>query len=257
MTPRVFNLHTWPGREGSTKAQMARTRKVERLVRRPALVLVATAERKVQPERWGLGLALSVMGRSMTGARLVVADDLAARRSRGVLPARRLGRGSSGCLSDRRDSDRRRHPTGVLRSRHRGHYDHLLHRRRMAAHRGRRTLPRTAGRLLGGGPRRKFRGGFVLGLPGWGEVEEQRTDSIGRSHRQWRAKLHRPPLRAKALGAHGLLVEFGRAGNGGHAPDGSRAGKWERNQRGQWLPFLGRIVDLIGPAFALDGLDTS
>ncbi|MGH9917829.1 MAG: hypothetical protein ACRD6W_02990, partial [Nitrososphaerales archaeon] len=67
-----------------------------------------------------------------------------------------------------------------------------------------------------------------------------------------RPDLHTPPLRVKALGDHGLMAEYGRAGRGGMTPDGEPAGHWEKGR-----PFLGRIVDLVGPAFALDGLDTS
>ena len=65
----------------------------------------------------------------------------------------------------------------------------------------------------------------------------------------------------KALGEHGLLAEFRPAGKSGYGPpaaDGKqpRVGSWERAD-GHWRPFRGRIVDLIGPAFALDGIDTS
>jgi len=102
---------------------------------------------------------------------------------------------------------------------------------------------------------KRFAGGFTLGLPGWGAPED-RTDGGGSRHQGWRSRLHRPTLRAKAIGGHGLVAEFNKAGRGGWTPDGFRAGHWERGQTGRMLPFLGRIVDLIGPAFAFDGVDT-
>ena len=48
------------------------------------------------------------------------------------------------------------------------------------------------------------------------------------------------------------MAEWARASRGGRLPSGAQAGHWERGR-----PFLGRIVDLIGPAFALDGIDSS
>ena len=51
---------------------------------------------------------------------------------------------------------------------------------------------------------KRFDGGFVLGLPGWGQMEDGR----------WRDKLHRPTLLAETIGGHGLVAEFSKAGRG-------------------------------------------
>jgi hypothetical protein len=92
----------------------------------------------------------------------------------------------------------------------------------------------------------------LLGLTGCGEYTTW-TDAKGRPRSGWRAELHTPPIRIKAMGDHGLRAEYGRAGRGGRTPKaGEPAGHWEDGK-----PFLGRIVDLVGPAFALDGEDTS
>jgi hypothetical protein len=96
-----------------------------------------------------------------------------------------------------------------------------------------------------------WRGGFTLGLAGWGEVAEW-TDRHGRTRRGWRPLLHRPVVRIKAVGPHAVIARFGKAGKGGLTPDGKPAGRWERG-----LPYRGhRIVDLIGPAHGFDGYDT-
>jgi hypothetical protein len=99
--------------------------------------------------------------------------------------------------------------------------------------------------------RGRFAGGFSMGLPGWGELAT-RTDNTKAGRPRWQALAHRPVLRAKALGGHGMVAEWARACRGGRLPNGAQAGHWERDR-----PFLGRIIDLIGPAFALDGIDTS
>jgi hypothetical protein len=78
------------------------------------------------------------------------------------------------------------------------------------------------------------------------------VDKQDHRHEVLASKLHRPKLRAKALGGHGLMAEWGRAGRNGRTPDGRAAGQWHGGR-----PYLGRIVDLVGPAFALDGIDTS
>jgi hypothetical protein len=95
------------------------------------------------------------------------------------------------------------------------------------------------------------RGGFTLGLAGWGEITEW-TDGKGRTRRGWRALLHRPVMRVNAAGPHAVIPRFAKAGWGGLTPDGKEAGRWERG-----LPYRGdRNVDLVGPAHGMDGYDT-
>ena len=240
---RAINLHTWPGRGTPKKPTKTRPR-AERLSDHPGLILVAAAAaRHATPECWGLGIALRFVGRSVTGAFLVVDDETTAadpalrrwaRRQRirtpegnqrvEVITRRQLCDPDTGVLTTTC------YGTGWLFTADEGRSLGLLAEHHAAAR------------------RKGFVGGFTLGLPGWGEWSE--------AHSSWRAKLHRPKISAKALGAHGLRVEFAAAGHGGHAPEKSRAGKWER-VGGRSLPFRGRIVDLVGPAFTFDGIDTS
>jgi hypothetical protein len=257
MTAQPINLHSFPGRgDIASDVYEHRAMPAERLRQHAGTVLVAAAERYVVSERWGLGIALTFISSSVTGVALVVADDLEARTPEvlagitawaasrsvdtpaGPMPVKVLTRGQL-CDPD----------TGVLTT--------------TCYTGGGWLLTADEGRSLGlladyweAARGKRFAGGFMLGLPGWGEHED-RTDKGGSRHRGWRSKLHRPTLRAKAIGGHGLVAEFNKAGRGGWAPDGFRAGHWERDRNGRMLPFLGRIVDLIGPAFAFDGLDTS
>lgn len=250
MTPRLVNVHSVPPR-GDVSRFRAETRPptAERLGDRIALCFVAVAERGAVPERFSLGLALIVIGPTLIEALLVVPDDLAERdpaafgaledwaahqtiaTPNGVAAVRVLTR-SAFC-----------HPTGgpLLRHTYRG---------------GAWWVTADEGRSLGlladwwAPARGRFKDGFVLGLPGCGH-HGVRIDKKGRRHPGWQADLHTPPLRVKALGDHGLRAEWARAGWGGKTPKGEPAGHWEKEK-----PFLGRIVDLVGPAFALDGQDT-
>jgi hypothetical protein len=257
MTAQPINLHSFPGRGDIASGRYEyRSMPAERLRQHAGLVLVAAAERYAMPESLGLGMALTFISSSVTGASLVVADDLEARTPEvlagitawaasrsvdtpaGPMPVKVLTRGQL-CDPER----------GVLTT--------------TCYTGGGWLLTADEGRSLGlladywkAARGNRFAGGFMLGLPGWGEHED-RTDKGGSRHRGWRSKLHRPTVLAKTIGGHGLAAEFGKAGRGGWAPGGSRAGHWERGRDGRALPFLGRIVDLIGPAFAFDGIDTS
>ena len=248
MTAQQTNQHCFPGRgDIQIDGYMHHTLRAERLRERAGLVFVATAERDRTPEHWGLGVALGFVSSSLTGAYLVVADDFETRTPEGFAELERHA------AAMRIDS-----PTGPLAVRvvRRGQLcdpdTGLLTTTCYTGHGW--LLTADEGRSLGlladywGAARgKRFDGGFVLGLPGWGQMEDGR----------WRAKLHRPTLLAKAIGGHGLVAEFSKAGRGGWTPDGSRAGHWEKGRDGRALPGRGRIVDLIGPAFAFDGLDTS
>jgi hypothetical protein len=223
----------------------------ERFGDRAAVVFVAAADRGAVPERLGLAVALLVVGPSILGCQLVVDDDLGARAPEtlealihwAVSQALPTPRGTSalGVVTRREFCD----PSNglLIRRTYRG---------------GGSLVTADEGRSLGllaewwAPARGRFDGGFVLGLPGCGEHTTW-TNAKGRTCSGWRADLHTPPIRAKAMGDHGLSAEYGRAGWCGRTPKkGEPAGHWEGNK-----PFLGRIVDLIAPAFALDGRDTS
>ena len=244
MTVGRMNLRAWPGR-GQPATRRPHARRVpERLVHRGALVLVMVAERGAVPERLGLGVALATLGPTVAEAFLVVADELA-NREPDALAALHAWATSTTYATPRGWG----HPRVLTRSAFCDPDSGPILRTYTG---GAYLLTADEGRTLGllavhAGPARgTFDGGFSLGLPGWGA----QADGDGR--RGWVALAHRPVLRAKALGGHGLRAEWGRAGRGGTLPSGAQAGHWERGR-----PFLGRIVDLIGPAFALDGIDTS
>lgn len=261
MTPRVLNVHTVPPRGDTSKwTAEAKAPTAERFDERGALVLMAAAERGAMPERFGLGVGLSVAGERVRGAQLIVDDDLEARDPRAL--AELVDWGADRPLVTSRA------PLAVpvvTRTAFCHPKDGLLYAR--AYRGGDWLLTGDEGRSLGllaerppngrQWPRSQgwFAGGVTLGLPGCGHYGT-RTDAKGRQRWGWQALLHTPPLRAKALGDHGLLAQWARAGWGGRSPDGEPAGHWERGPDGVLRPFLGRLVDLIGPAFALDGKDT-
>lgn len=249
MSIRPINLRAWPGRRSPSDRPAHAMARPERLSQRGALVLVAVAERHAVPERFGLGMGLSVLGPTVLQMCLLVADDLASRDDPcyGAL-------GTWAKTTTYPTPRGRRHVALVTRSGFCDPDDGLLLR---AYTGGTFLLTADEGRSLGllgehtAPARGRFDGGFSFGLPGWGEVASW-TDGSGRQRRGWRALAHRPVLRAKALGGHGLLAEWSRASRGGRLPNGAQAGHWERGR-----PFLGRIIDLVGPAFALDGIDTA
>ncbi len=249
MTVGRVNLRAWPGRAPAGARSARPRRNPERLIGRRALVLVLVAERGVVPERIGLGVALSVVGPTVAEVFLLVADELSDRD-----PA------AMASLGDWAGARTYPTPRGL------GHPRILTHSAFCDPNDGPLLWTYTGGAFLvtadegrslgllavhAAPARGTFEGGFSLGLPGWGQVETW-VDKSGRPRRGWAALAHRPVLRAKALGSHGLRAEWCRAARGGRLPDGRPAGRWERGR-----PFLGRIVDLVGPAFALDGIDSS
>ncbi len=246
---QVVNLRAWPGRAPVKERRRGSPRRPDRLVRRGALVLIVVAERGVVPERIGLGIGLWALGPTVAEVFVVTADDLMA-RDPGAYRALESWAAATTYPTPRGSG----HPR--LRT-HAGLCDPDVGPLLRTYTGGSFFLTADEGRTLGllavhAAPARgTFDGGFSLGLPGWGEVETW-TDAQGRSRRGWVALAHRPVLRAKALGGHGLRAEWGRAARGGKLPSGQPAGRWDRGR-----PFLGRIVDLVGPAFALDGIDTS
>ena len=249
MTLQVINLRAWPGRpEPKDTPPTSTARAPERIVHHGALVLVLVAARGAVPERVGLGMCLSTLGPSVKQAALIVDDDLA-HHDPNALAELQSWAGATSYVTPRGHG----HVGVVTRSRFCDPDDGMLLR---AYSGGAFLLTADEGRSLGllaehtGAAAGRFRGGFSLGIAGWGEVDEW-VERSGRPRRGWRALAHRPVLRVKALGGHGLLAEWGRASRGGRLPDGSPAGRWEKGR-----PFLGRVVDLIGPAFALDGIDT-
>ena len=248
LSTQETNQHSFPGR-GDIKVggYKHRVMHAERLREHPGGVLVAVAERYTVPERWGLGIFLRFVSSSHTGVALVVADDL---ETRAPETYAELARHAAATWIDTPAG-----PVGlkiITRSQLCDPDTGVLTTTCYTG--GGWLVTADEGRSLGlpadywGAARgQRFEGGFVLGLPGWGEMQDGR----------WRAKLHRPTILAKSIGGHGLVAEFSKAGRGGWAPDGRHAGHWDKDRSGRALPFRGRIVDLIGPAYAFNGIDTS
>jgi hypothetical protein len=237
--PTPINLHAFPGRP-KTLGGHSRQSRPERLHEHQGLVLVAAAHRYVTPEAWGLGVALRIMGRTTLGASLVVADDIA---PSALATLRAWG------ASELIDTPTGPNPVDVVTRSQFFDYRHGLFTRVCYTGRG-WLLTADCGRTLGlcaddwAPARGWFADGFTLGLPTWGAVETRE----GRGSPEWRALLHRPPMRAKTLGPYGVWGEFMKAGRKGMV-----VGSWE-DAKGKRAPFRGRIVDLIGPAFAFDGV---
>ncbi|MDA8380323.1 MAG: hypothetical protein M0020_05775 [Actinomycetota bacterium] len=249
MTVRPTNRRAWPGRGGAGEAKARGTpRPAERFGDHGFVAVLAVAERHVVPERWGLGLALAGAGEVVTSAQLVVADDLGERdpAALGALREWAAATTSDGLLGAQLVEVVTRsafcHPTAGMFG---GTY-----------WRGRCCVTADGGRTLGlladhwQPGRGRFSDGWSLGLPGWGTYGPRETGD-GRRETRWHPLLHEPRLRVAPVGGHGILAEWGRAGRGGLTAAGEPAGHWERER-----PFLGRFLDLLEPAFALDGVDS-
>ena len=188
--PTAINGHSWPGRgDPAQYASPGRLRPAERLHERAGLVFVAAAERGRTPERWGLGVALSIVGRSLIAGELVVADDLV---DRDRATRNRLDAWASSQLLD---TPVGKHPLGLVTRRQyldpdKGGF--------LRAYTGRGfLLTADEGRSLGlladhwaPAAGKRWAGAFTLGLASWGEIGE--WTSNGRAHRGWRPLLHRP-----------------------------------------------------------------
>jgi hypothetical protein len=250
MSRVTVNVRTWPGLVGWKPPALPQ--QDGRL--RDALTLTyhAVPEARVVPERYGLGAYLLAVGADLTIETGIVVDD--------TLPE---GDSPTFTLLSRWASSWRAHP--MARSRPAGVLTvSQFHRQVLDRHAylGRATvvgadLLRSLG--LGsdwsGAARRKgWDGAFAVGLRGLGVVVERR----GKPH--WVPSFGKPVLYLQPVGAHGLRAGFGRPRQKPRAPDDEgphpRLGQWEHRPDALW-PYEGRFVDIIGPAFALDGADSS
>ena len=169
MTIGPINLRAWPGRGDAGKARTPRQATApQRLHRYGALVLVLVAERASVPERLGLGVALSVLGPAVVRTCLLVADDLEARD-----PGTFAALGSWAASVSYPTPRGLGHPEVLTRRAFCDPNDGLLLRCYTG---GSFLLTADEGRSLGllaehtAPARRHFKGGFSMGLPGWGAV---------------------------------------------------------------------------------------
>jgi hypothetical protein len=240
--PSVLNLQDWPGREGVYAKSLWR-QPFDRLGDRSGLVLVAAAERYATDERFGLGAFLSITGRSIHGAGLVVPDDLPEREAE-VLRA--------WCASRFVDTPAGPRPWECLTLSEFFDYHAGPFTRRVYCGAG-WLITADLGRILGlvaeaWAPARAtrrstfWRGAFKGYLPTWSKIDtrkghEGRLDSVSP---------HRPAFKVKTAGAHGYIAQFDRASGG------ELAGK--RNPDGS--AYRGRFLDVIQLAYVLDGVDS-
>ncbi len=240
----VINLQDWPGREG-VSAKPGRRQPFDRLGDRSGLVLLVAAERYAPEERFGLGAFLSITGRSVHGAGLIVPDDLPERGAE-VLRA--------WCASLFVDTPAGPRPWECLTLSEFFDYKTGPFTRRVYCGAG-WLVTADLGRTLGlvaepptankewGAPRGDFwRNGLKLHLPTWAEAD-QREDRGGVLDP---VSPHRPALRVKTAGAHGYFAQFARA------PGGPGTGK--RNPDG--TAYRGRFLDVVQAAYVFDGVDS-
>jgi len=246
VTVRQINLHTFPGRPKRPARYRKRGQRIERFGDRAALIYVASAERYAVPELMGLGLGLSVHGKTVIGATLATSSG---------------GSDIKEWASATRLGPLQR---AVRITTHAGFTDPESGRLVAAYNGAEWIITADEGRSLGLLAEHRapatdwfWRGGLTLGVSNWGSVELC-ADRSGRVRPKWRAKLHEPVLRLKPVGPHGLMASFGKAGRGGRGPDSKPAGRWERDPvTGILRPSRGHLVDLIGSAHAFDGIDTA
>ena len=246
--PSPINQHAIPPRTSAhqgakaAKAKSKRQLLPDRLVDHRGLVMVTTALRGAVPEQWGLGVALHVLGRTVLSSVLVVPDDC----DSDTLST--LKAWASSRLLDTPSG-----PTPIEVVTRSAFFDRRTGLFTRCCYTGRGwLLTADTGRTLGlcadywAASRGFYEGGWTIGFPGWGHFEVRPRNG----RREWRSNLHRPPLRMKGVAGHGVMAEFLPAGNEGGKVGNKRVGSWEKDG-----PFRGRIVDLIAPAFALDGID--
>jgi len=206
-------------------------------------VFVVAAERYAIEERFGLGAFLSITGRSVHGAGLVVPDDLAETRAE-VLRA--------WCASHFVDTPAGPRPWECLTLSEFFDYRTGPFTRRVYCGAGwlvTAGLGRTPGLVAEAwAPARATRrstfsrGAFKGYLPTWSRIDgrkdhEGRLDSVSP---------HRPAFKVKTAGAHGYIAQFDRV------PGGRGAGK--RNPDG--TAYRGRFLDVVQAGHVFDGVWT-
>jgi hypothetical protein len=242
MTSSIINLPDWPGREGVT-AKPNRRQPFDRLGDRSGLVLVVAAERYATEERFGLGAVLSITGRSVHGAGLVVPDDLVEGRARAL---------RAWCASHFVDTPAGPRPWECLTLSEFFDYRTGPFTRRVYCGAG-WLVTADLGRTLGlvaeaWAPTRAtrrstfWRGAFKGYLPTWSKIDDRR-DHEGRLDS---ASPHRPAFKVKTAGPHGYIVQFDRG------PGGQAAGK--RNPDG--TAYRGRFLDVVQTGYVFDGVDS-
>lgn len=232
------------GSHTQAQAQLPRATRHPRLAERPAIVLHAAAEAATMPERFGIGAALVVLGRSVLDGCVFVGDELA--------------EVSPGSLARLRQWAER-HPLATTTGPRPWHvatssefFDPFARVEKEPAkpwafqptayEGGGFVVGTDLGRSFGlvaehvVMPRGRRSGAWQVWLPGWG--------ALGRSSSVRRRSPHRPCLFLRARRV-GWQVSWGPCGTD---RSGKPAGKRDRAGR----PFEGLFVDMLSLAYALD-----
>jgi len=231
--PVAVNLQHWPGR-GTPHVPKAGPRP-DRLGDRASLVLAVAAERGASVERLGLGVALGIFGESVTDAWLIVPDGRPE-------VAEEL---APWATANQIDTPAGSRPFRVISASK--FFDYRAGPFTTTVYGGRGWLVgANLGRVLGliaecwAPARGRFEGGWRFYPPTWSDV----VDRPGRGPTVQPVSPHRPPIRAKSVGALGTLIEFSLPPRG--------MGKRDADGRA----FRGHFLDVLAGAFALDGVDS-
>jgi hypothetical protein len=229
----AINLQDWPGR-GKPYVPPRRPRPA-RLGDRSGLIIAAGAERGADVEQLGLALALGIMGETVTNGWVIVPDDQpgiaellgAWAHTNGVdTPA---GQRSFAIVSATEFFDYRAGPftSGVYTGR-----GWLVGA----------NIPRLLGLVSERWvpARGRFDGGWSFYPPTWSEEIDR--DNRGATVRS--VSPHRPPIRARGVGAQGAIIEFSLPPRGMGVRDPSGRA------------FPGHFLDVLSAGFALDAIDS-
>ena len=237
------NLRYWPGLGGWRSPQKPAS--TVRLKDRLGFYVVALPETGAVPERLGLGAWLLALGNVVLAAGVFYDDGLGERDPEAIEAVQQW------CDESPIDT-----PLGPLTLSCTTLTEFTTGAFVRHAYIGRcAVVGADLGRTLGlmadwWAPSRRpeFRGGWSLGLRGWGVIVE----GDGRS--RWSASYGRPWLFVQGVSAHGTRAAFGWPRPN---KEGERRGVWVPNANGGLSSYRGHFIDVVGAAFAFDGEDSS
>ena len=238
----VIDLPTWPGR-AALKTRPPSPFRSQRLVDRPAMVLLVIAERGARSdegyseERFGLGAYLLIHGRSVTTGGIIF--PAGREEIRAIV--------ESWCATHMIDTLIGPKYWSSLSLSEFFDYKKGLFTQQIYCG-GSWLISMDLGRTLGlctqhwGKARGTFwRDGFTIYLPTWCRFEMRN----GRDHVR-PVSPHRPPIHIRAIGPYGYMAAFARPGG-----DGTSG---RRNRDGS--AYQGRFIDLIPLGSIFDGIDS-
>jgi hypothetical protein len=237
------NLRHWPGLGGWYSPEKPSS--MVRLRDRLAFYVVALPEVGAVPERLGLGSWRQAIGAIVFGAGIFYDDSLSESDPDAITTLQ------AWCDSHPLDT-----PLGPIRRTALSLTQFNVGEFHRMAYVGRRAvvsadLGRTLGLLADWwtpAQRGEFRGGWSLGLRGWGVVAQHGD------RRRWSTSYGHPKLYVQATGVHGTRAAFGWPRPN---PEGKRRGVWVPAGQDRLVSYRGYFLDVIGAAFAFDAVDSS